>query len=181
MERVWVVGNSGSGKTTVARAIAGASGSPHMELDAVFHQPGWTELPVEEFRARVGAFVAAERWVVDGNYAAVADLVWRTADTVVWIDLPRRVVMRRLARRTLSRALRRTELWNGNREPLRNFTSLKPERSILVWAWTRHDLYRSRYEEAMVSGAWPRVRFERLRSRRAVEEFVRGVGGGAGG
>jgi hypothetical protein len=37
-------------------------------------------LPVPEFRARVADFTAAPRWVVDGNYSAVRDLVWSRAD-----------------------------------------------------------------------------------------------------
>ena len=54
MRRISVVGNSGSGKTTVARAIAGALGVPHLELDAVFHQPDWQPLDTAEFRRIVG-------------------------------------------------------------------------------------------------------------------------------
>ncbi len=43
--RVSVVGCSGSGKTTFGRALAETLGVAFVELDAVFHQPGWTELP----------------------------------------------------------------------------------------------------------------------------------------
>ena len=88
MRRVSVVGISGARKTTLARRLAAALEVPHVELDAIFHQPGWTELPVEEFRERVRLELAAEGWVVDGNYTAVRDLVWAAADTVVWLDRP---------------------------------------------------------------------------------------------
>ena len=145
MRRVSVVGNSGSGKTTLAREIAQRLQVAHLELDAVFHQPGWAELPVEQFRDRVGQFVDQEAWVIDGNYTAVRDLVWARADTVVWIDLPRRVVMMRLTRRTLGRLLLRRKLWNGNRERWTNLLSRDPDRSILAWAWTMHSSYRDRY------------------------------------
>ena len=76
---------------------------PHLELDAVFHQAGWQPLEREVFRGRVAEFIAGEGWVVDGNYSVVSDLVWARADTVVWLDVPRRQVMRQLLARTLRR------------------------------------------------------------------------------
>jgi adenylate kinase family enzyme len=126
MQRVSVVGNSGSGKTTIAAELARLIGAPHLELDSVFHQPGWVPLPEPEFRTRVTELIAAPRWVVDGNYSAVRDLVWSRADTVVWLDLPRWQVMRQVVGRTVRRAARRAELWNGNVEPWSNFLHLDP-------------------------------------------------------
>ena len=91
MQRVSVVGTSGSGKSTLGAALAKRLGTEFLELDSVFHQPGWVPLPDEEFRRRVGDAVAGERWVVDGNYSSkVRDIVWARADTVVWLDLPKR-------------------------------------------------------------------------------------------
>jgi adenylate kinase family enzyme len=69
VQRISVVGNSGSGKTTIARAIAEALGVPHLELDGVFHQPDWQPLDTDEFRRVVSEFTAADSWVVDGNYS----------------------------------------------------------------------------------------------------------------
>lgn len=88
-DRISVVGNSGSGKTTMARTLAAHLGLPHLELDAVAQQANWTMLDHSEFRRRVGQFITAPRWVIDGNYtkAGVLDLVWSSADTVLWLDL----------------------------------------------------------------------------------------------
>jgi adenylate kinase family enzyme len=174
VHRVWVVGNSGSGKSTLASRLAARLGVPHVELDAMFHQPGWTPLPEEEFRRRVALVAEGDGWVVDGNYSAVQDVVRRRADTVVWLDLPRSVVMRRVVRRTLVRALLRRELWNGNREPFRNLTTWDPQRSVIAWAWTRHAVYRQRYAAAMEDPAWGHCRFIRLRSPREVRAFLEG-------
>ena len=55
---------------------------PFVELDGIFHQPGWAPLAADEFRRRVAEVTAGDAWVIDGNYSAVRPLVWARADTV---------------------------------------------------------------------------------------------------
>lgn len=165
MMRVSIVGNAGSGKSTLAHALAVRLNVPHIELDALFHQPGWQPLPPEEFQARVATLIAGPGWVIDGNYSLVRDLVWRRADTVVWIDLSRRTVMRQIIWRSLRRAGLRARLWNGNRERWRNLFSRDPNRSIIAWAWHRHTTYRQRYTAAATDPMWRHIRFVAIRSR----------------
>ena len=162
MRRVSLVGCPGSGKTTVGRRLARSLGVPFIELDAIFHQPGWRQLEREDFRERVGEALAPERWVVDGNYSAVQDLVWGRADTVWWFDLARPLIIRRVIKRTLRRSLTREVLWNGNREPLTNLYRLHPERNIIRWAWAKHADYTERYAAAMHCEANAHLRFVRL-------------------
>ena len=176
MKRVSVVGNSGSGKTTLAAELGRRLAAPHLELDSVFHQPGWEPLPVEDFRARVAEFVAGERWVVDGNYSAVQDLIWQRADTVVWLDPPRRRVMRQLIWRTVRRAVTHAELWNGNREEWRGIFRVDPTKSVIAWAWTRHRVVRERYSSAQADPANAHLRFIRLRSEDDVAALTASVG-----
>jgi adenylate kinase family enzyme len=172
VRRVSIVGNAGSGKTTLGRALAGRLGVSFVELDSVFHQPGWRPLPVDEFRRHVEAVVAGDGWVVDGNYSAVRDLVWARADTVVWIDLPRRAVMRQVVGRTLRRTLTRVELWNGNREPLTGLFRLDPERSIIRWAWVKHDVYAQRFAAAARDPGLGHLSFVRVGSRRDAARLI---------
>ena len=174
-----MVGNSGSGKTTIARGIAAALGAPHLELDAVFHQPGWQPLETSEFRRVVSDFTAGPSWVVDGNYSKVRDIVWGRADTVVWLDPPRHRVMRQLLARTLRRMATRAELWNGNREPWSNLFRLDPEQSILAWAWTNHRRYRARYLAAQAEPANDHLTFVRVRTTADAAALLRGVASGA--
>ena len=105
--RIAVHGASGSGKTTLATALAARLGVARTELDALFHQPGWTARPVDEFRAEVAARAAGPGWVIDGNYRTVRDLVWARAQLIVILDLPRWRVMAQLLRRTVTRSARR--------------------------------------------------------------------------
>lgn len=175
MQRVTVVGNSGSGKTTLAGRLAVRLDVPHLELDSLKHQAGWEPLPVDEMRRRVAIFAAGERWVIDGNYIQVRDVVWPRADTVVWIDLPRSLVMWRVTKRTLGRWLHRTELWNGNRESARDWLSWDPQRSVIRWAWVQHREYRQMYEAARGDPRWRHLRFVRLTSPAALDRWLASV------
>jgi hypothetical protein len=125
VRRVAVIATaSGCGKTTVGRRLATMLGVPFVELDAIHHRAGWNELPAGELRAAVAPIAAQDAWVIDGSYRGkIGDLVLERADTVVWLDLPRRVWLPRLVRRTLRRVVTREELWNGNRETLRGVFS----------------------------------------------------------
>jgi adenylate kinase family enzyme len=159
--------------------LAEVIGAEFVELDAIQHQPGWTQLTPDEFRARVQDATAADRWVVDGNYSAVReDIVWARADTIVWLDLPKRVVMRQIARRTAGRVFLRRQLWNGNRETLRNALSRDPDRSVVMWAWTTHSSVHDRYRAAAGDPRWSHLRFVRLSSRDDVSAFLDEVGTG---
>jgi adenylate kinase family enzyme len=164
VRRISVVGNAGSGKTTAAVVLARQLDAPHIELDAIYHQPGWQALPIEQFRLRVAEKTAGDRWVIDGNYSVVRDLIWARADTVVWVDPPRRTVMRRVLSRTVTRVVRHTELWNGNRERWHNLLSVDPSASIVVWAWSNHQKSRQRYASAMADPALAHLRFVRIAS-----------------
>ncbi|MBA2281392.1 MAG: AAA family ATPase [Acidimicrobiia bacterium] len=167
-----MVGNSGSGKTTLGRALAAALGVPFVEIDSLVHQPGWAELSREELRKRVSLLIAADGFVIDGNYRSrVGDLVLGRADTVVWLDLPKWTVRLRVLRRTLRRAVTRQELWNGNKEPWSNLYSRDPTRSVVVWSWTHHEAYRAQYEQEMAETAGA-VRWVRLRSAAEVRRFL---------
>jgi adenylate kinase family enzyme len=172
VQRVSVVGNSGSGKSTLARELAAILGVTHLELDSVFHQPGWVPLPADEFVRIVTAAAAEDGWVMDGNYSAVRPVVWDRADTVVWLDLARRTVMGQIVRRTLRRVVTRKELWNGNREPFGNLLRWDPQESVISWAWHNHAKYRERYAAAAVDPANAHLIFIRLTSRRDITRFL---------
>jgi adenylate kinase family enzyme len=160
--RISVVGNSGSGKSRLAAELAAALGTRHVELDAVIHQKDWVDLAPEEFSRRVAELVAEASWVIDGNYSQVRDLVWGRANTVVWLDPPRRTVMRRVVGRTLNRVITGRELWNGNRETWRDVLSRDPQRSIIAWAWVEHRRYQATYRDASSDPAWAHLRFLRM-------------------
>jgi adenylate kinase family enzyme len=174
VRRVSIVGTSGSGKSWLSARLAAKLSVPRLELDAVRHQPDWQDLPDAEFRERVARFVAQDGWVVDGNYFAVVTeaVVWPAADTVVWIDLPRRTVMRQVIWRTLKRAVIREELWNGNRERLREVLSRDPYKSVIRWSWTSYEPIRERYRAASVEPRWRDLTFIHVQSHHEMRRLL---------
>lgn len=131
MQRVVIVGSTGSGKTTLARQLSRLFDVPHIELDSLNWEANWTAAPTDVFRQRVHNALEGDTWVVDGNYTAVRDLVWPGATVLVWLNYPLRVLLWRLLRRTLRRTLRKEELWNGNRERL--MTQFLSRDSLFLW------------------------------------------------
>ena len=173
MRRISVVGTSGSGKTTTAQAVAERLGIPRIELDAVHHLPGWTPIDPDEFVRQVDELTSGPQWVVDGNYRTVVreGPVWERMDTVVWLDVPRWLAMWQVSRRTIGRAVVRRELWNGNRERWANIFSWVPERNMMRWTWTRHDLTRDRSRE-LLDPPPPGVEVVRLTSRKEIAAWL---------
>jgi adenylate kinase family enzyme len=161
VKRINLKGTSGSGKTTFGAELARRHGLPYVELDALHHGPNWAEPTDEEFRARVREAMESrpDGWVIDGNYEGkLGTTLTGEADTIVWLDLPLGLKLRRVWRRTHQRIRDDVELWNGNRESWRN--ALWGRESLFWWMVKGH--FRHRRE-------WPRryandPRFVRLRS-----------------
>jgi adenylate kinase family enzyme len=106
---------SGNGKTTFGRELADRLGVQFVELDALVHGPGWVETPNDELRAQLEPVLATEGWVIDGSYQhKLGNLVLESADVIVWLDLPIRVWLPRLLRRTWRRIRGREQIWSGN-------------------------------------------------------------------
>jgi len=184
LRRIRVVGNSGTGKTTFAKRVAIALCLPHRELDDVFWAPDWVSRSNAEAYALLDSWIAeqgSDGWVLDGNWNnRLGDRLDYAPgggpDTIVWLDYSRGVVMSRIIRRTLLRVITRQELWSGNKERVSNIFSLNPDRNIILWSWTQHNQYRTRYADFAAQDS----RVIRLRSPKQADRWLHShsIGGG---
>jgi hypothetical protein len=91
----------------MATRLGTSLGLPIFDLDDHY----WRQAPRptdEEWVALHGGLVHGERWIISGDYRAVADVRFAAADTVVWLDLPRSICLLRATSRRLK----------GNSSPL---------------------------------------------------------------
>ncbi|MET9604207.1 AAA family ATPase [Streptomyces sp. NPDC006512] len=170
MKRILVTGISGAGKTTMARALAARLGLPFHEMDTLrYAGPGWAPNP--GLHEELAAIAAGPRWVLDSvGPAGGRDPLWTRADTVVWLDYPRSVVMPRVLRRSVRRTLTRERIFGGNVESLADwFTADHPVR----WAWSRHAARRAEIDGLTRDPRFAPLRTLRFRAPRQADRWLR--------
>ena len=164
MRRVLVLGCAGAGKSTLARRMAAALALPLIELDSVFWRPGWVQAPREEFRDAVARLAATPAWVMDGNYRFTFDLRLPAADTIVFLDLPRRICMWRVIMRTVI----------GYGRTRAGLPQDCPERfnwEFLNFVWNFHAEHRPQFA-SLLANRPGHSRLHRLESPQEVERFL---------
>lgn len=166
MRRVLIVGSGGSGKSTLARQLGARLGVPVVHLDQHYFSPGWTEPSPDDWATTVNRLLAAEAWVMDGNYGGTMEHRIAAADTVVFLDRSRWLCLWRVLVRWLRYAGRtRPDMAPGCPDRI----ELAFVRYILAYPATRRPGVLARLEAA------PHVRVHRLRSRRDVEAFLESI------
>lgn len=100
-QRIAVIGSPGSGKSSVASALAATLDLPLHHLDRLYWRPGWDPTPPEDWRAMQARLVQEARWIIDGNYGQTLSIRLARADAVVFLDLPGAVCLWRAFSRSL--------------------------------------------------------------------------------
>ncbi|GAA4283700.1 adenylate kinase [Brevibacterium daeguense] len=177
MTRIAVIGTAGSGKSTIAAAIAQTLGVPRLELDSLHWQANWTRAQPDQMRSEVAAFMSEAvnggSWVIDGNYRGIlGNQVLDGADTVVWLDPIRSRMITQSARRSIRRTVTREELWNGNREPRADFFLAWRDHSVLTWSRAIVDMNRPRYLRILQAPENAHLTVVRLRNRAQTDGFL---------
>lgn len=148
MKNYFVVGTSGSGKSTAAKEIAKLLSLKHVEIDDLMWLPNWTKRDPSELQSLLQEELSKGSVVIDGNYASKG-ISPSPGDVLVFLDYPRWLVISRLTRRSLARVIFRKELWSGNREEFRFLISPDPELNPILFAYLSHAERRSTYTKLL--------------------------------
>ncbi|MGH6964065.1 MAG: hypothetical protein ACREE0_06250 [Phenylobacterium sp.] len=165
MRRILIVGNSGGGKSTLARRLGEKLRLPVIYLDVIFWKPGWVEIGDDVFRVEVERALRGPEWICDGNFAGTWDVRMPLADTIVWLDQPRLLC--------LVRAVMRVMTYRGrNKRPdMAEGCDEKFDLKFYRYIWTYDAKVTPRLEAALAQYG-SHARFVRLKNDREVAAFV---------
>ncbi|KQV52984.1 hypothetical protein ASC95_09400 [Pelomonas sp. Root1217] len=115
-----IIGNSGSGKTWLAKRLASKRAAPVVHLDDIFWLEGGFDAKRDpaEAAAMIRARRAGTQWIAEGVYGKLAEQFLLSALSLVWLDIPGDTCQRRLrARGSESKAhMARAQSEQGLRE-----------------------------------------------------------------
>jgi len=87
MKRINIIGNAGSGKTTLALCLAKRLSLPVIHLDQIFLKAGWAPINREEQVKRIQEIISQQdQWVIEGNYSATFKTRFSCCDIIIYID-----------------------------------------------------------------------------------------------
>ena len=102
MERILIIGCSGSGKSRLARELKEKLGLPLIHLDQLWHKEGWRHITREEFDSRLAMAMNMDRWIIDGNYSRTIPQRLPKCDTIIYLDFERWECLLGVAQRILT-------------------------------------------------------------------------------
>ena len=171
MNKINVIGTTGSGKTTFSSALAQQLQIEYIEIDKVYWKPNWREPEEQEFLDKLSNSIIGAEWVLDGNYSRARKLIWESADTVIWLDYGYFRTLWQLVKRSITRSYIKQELWagTGNSE---SFSRLFSKNSIILWFFRRYHLNRRRLPELISREEFGHIKFIKLTSPQKAKEYL---------
>ena len=88
MNKIAVLGGSGSGKSTFARKLCAVTRLPLYHLDNLFWNKDKTHVSREVFDRRLDVILSYDRYIVDGEYSRTIEKRIAAADTLFYFDIP---------------------------------------------------------------------------------------------
>lgn len=119
MKRVVVIGNNGTGKSVFSTRLGKKLNLPIIHLDTFFHTTGWKRVTDEEWDKIHAELVSQDVWIMDGTYRRTLPLRIKRADTIFFLDLPKKLAFyRMIKRRIISRNKKRPGRSDSQKEQI---------------------------------------------------------------
>ncbi|MBY5931672.1 AAA family ATPase [Tateyamaria omphalii] len=101
MKRVMIIGQPGSGKSTLARHLGDKTFLPVVHIDLIHWKSGWIERDSAEKSKMTLDVIARPTWIFEGGHSRTWPQRLDRADTLIWLDMPIGLRLRRVLWRTI--------------------------------------------------------------------------------
>jgi adenylate kinase family enzyme len=166
MKKIIIVGSGGAGKSTFAKQLGDALKIEVIHLDRLYWKPNWITTPKDEWSKIVQLLLTRDSWVMDGNFGGTREMRMRASDTVIFLDIPRRICLYRILKRfVIYRGTNRPDMAEGCNERF--------DWEFIQWVWTYPKRARSRVPAQFEQ--FTDKNFVVLRSTREIESFLQGL------
>ena len=166
MEKVLVIGNCGSGKTTLAVKLSEKLRLPLVHLDRLWWYGSWQQRTREEFDLLLDAELQKEKWIIDGNFSRTLPRRLEYCDTVIWLDLPVLVCLWGATKRVFQHHGKSRPDMGGDCPE--HFDSRKIELYKAIIGFNKRN--KQEYEKLLKAAD---VKVYRLKSRRQIKAFLK--------
>jgi adenylate kinase family enzyme len=164
MNRIAVIGCSGSGKSVLARQMGARLDLPVHHLDRLYWKPGWVRPAPDDWVGIQEDLVSGERWILDGNYGGTLQIRLEACDTAVFLALSRYHCLFRVIKRSLvDWGKLRPDLNSGCPDQL-------PDWEWIRWIWNYPNASEPRVLEKIDAAGVPQVII--LRTPKQVRDFL---------
>ena len=92
--RIIVLGNSGSGKSTFAKKLHEYTDLPLYHLDNIWWKEDKTNITIDEFDKKLSEILKGDKWIIDGNYSRTYEVRIKACDTIIFLDYSTEVCLK---------------------------------------------------------------------------------------
>jgi len=124
MRRILIIGQSGTGKSTLASMLSDGLNLPWHNGDSMWSMQGGVKRTPDEFKQHVDETIAKPSWIIDSNYVVANPKALAAADTLIWLDYPTVCTAYRYMKRSAARLLDGETIFGEKRPPTATFTDI---------------------------------------------------------
>lgn len=168
MNRVLIIGNAGSGKSTFARKLAHKTGLPLVHLDRLYWRGEWEHVSREAFDSLLQTELEKPEWIIDGNFNRTIPHRLSYCDHVFFFDLPTVTCLWGITKRIFQSYGRTRADMGGNCPERFDRQKIPLYRNVLAFNRQHRAHYHRMLEESGVSVTL-------FRSRSQAERFLRSL------
>ena len=164
MKKFLVIGSGGAGKSTFSKRLSEVFGIEVIHLDQLYWKPNWVKTPKDEWEKIVEGLLKDDSWIMDGNFGGTREMRMRASDTIIFLDIPRRICLYRILKRSI--------IYGGKTRPdMAEGCNERCDLEFVLWVWNYPNRAKPRID-AVLKEFQDEKMIIRLSSKKEVERFL---------